>query len=537
MSRHRSRISRLEGRYKRHARTEATAEAGIPDDPVAFARQLHIEPDPWQRDLLTSTDEHIILNCSRQSGKSTIVAILALHHALGHPGSLVLILSPSQRQSGELLKKIVSFYRELGRAGDSRGDSATTLELKNGSRIVALPGSESTTRGFSGPSLVLLDEAAQVSEELYYAVRPMLAVSRGRLILLSTPRGKRGIFWHAWDQEPNWKRVKVTADQCPRISKEFLEQERRAIGEWWFAQEYRCEFMQDHAAIFKEGWVQHYDPDQLPDMDTIIQSWDTAQTKSATSDYVVGQVWGRTGADFYLLDQVRGRMDFDEIVKAIRNFSAKWPDSTAKLVEAQTLGAALSSHLKHEIPGLIPITVKGSKEIRALNCVPVWQSMNVYLPAPNDDTYAWVRDYVQELINFPSAAHDDQVDATTLALNQLYGPLFPGSKECVVSAEASRPLPDRDYFIGWVPGRPGGTSTLLVYDLDDNAVVHFERTSAEDQITRVFETSVKFNYALVRAIDGSDEAMLYALELKGVEVERVKFSPQKLAAAYETSAC
>jgi hypothetical protein len=79
---------------------------------------------------------------------------------------------------------------------------------------------------------VLLDEAAQVSEELYYAVRPMLAVSRGKLILLSTPRGKRGIFWHAWDQEPNWKRVEVTADQCPRISQEYLEQERRAIGEW-----------------------------------------------------------------------------------------------------------------------------------------------------------------------------------------------------------------------------------------------------------------------------------------------------------------
>ena len=235
MSQHRSRISRLERHYKRHARTEATAEAGIPNDPVDFARQLDIEPDPWQRDFLNATDEHIILNCSRQSRKSTIVAILALHHALAHPGSLVLILSPSQRQSGELLKKIVSFYRELGMPGGSRGDSSATLELRNGSRIVALPGSESKTRGFSSPSLMLIDEAAQVSEELYFMVRPMLAVSQGRLILLSTPHGKRAVFWRAWDQEPNWKRVKVTADQCPRISKDFLERERRAIGEWSYA--------------------------------------------------------------------------------------------------------------------------------------------------------------------------------------------------------------------------------------------------------------------------------------------------------------
>jgi len=528
MSQHKSRIGRLE---KRHA-SEEQSEGEIPQDPITFARCLDLEPDPWQRDLLISTEEHIILNCSRQSGKSTIVAVLALHHALRNLKSLVLVLSPSQRQSGELLRKITTFYRELGRPGGSEADSATTLELRNGSRIVALPGSESTTRGYS-PSLVLIDEAAQVSEELYKTVRPMLAVSRGRLILLSTPYGKRGMFWNAWDHEPNWKRVKVTADQCPRITKEFLEQERRAIGEWWFAQEFCCEFLQDNAAVFKEGWVQYYDPDQLPDMDTIIQSWDTAQAKSATSDYVVGQVWGRKGADFYLLDQVRGRMDFDEIVKAIRDLSLKWPDSKAKILEAQTLGAALSSHLKHEIPGLIPITVKGTKELRALNCVPVWQSQNVYLPAQDNGSYAWVRDYVQELLNFPNAEHDDQVDATTLALNQLQGRLFPESKECVVPAEQVKPSPSHYYYIAWVPARADDNSTLVVYDTEDNAVVHFERTPEANQITRVYETSAKFGYAVVRAMAGPDEAMLRALERKGVYVDRVTFDREERAAAYE----
>ncbi len=230
----------------------------------------------------------------------------------------------------------------------------------------------------------------------------------------------------------------------------------------------------------------------------------------------------------------RGRLDFDETVQAIRDLSAKWPDSTAKIVEAQTLGAALSSHLQHQISELIPITVRGTKALRAYNCVPVWQSQNVYLPPSDDGTYAWVHDYVQELLNFPNAEHDDQVDATTLALNQLRGTLFPESKECVVPADQAKLSPERYYRIGWIPARADDNSTLLVYDLDENTVVRFERTPAEtNQITRVFETSVAFNNAVVRAIDGSDEAMLYALELKGVYVDRVKFTRQKLAAAYE----
>jgi len=373
MGQHNRRIKRLEGRDA----PDAKITTETPTDPVTFARQLNIDPDPWQRNLLTSTDDHVILNCSRQSGKSTIVAILALHHALLNPDSLILILSPSQRQSGELLKKIIGFYRRLGRKGNRE---ATTLELRNGSRIVALPGSESTTRGFSSPSLILLDEAAQVSDALYYTARPMLAVSGGRLILLSTPRGKRGIFWHVWEHEADWTKVRVTAYECTRITKEFLERERRDIGEWWFAQEYLCEFRQDNDALFKEAWIRYYDPEEIPVMDTIIQSWDPAQTKSVTSDYVVGQVWGRKGADFYLLDQVRDRLDFDGIVQAIKDLSTKWSDSTAKIIEAQMLGPAIASHLKHQVAGVIPITAKGSKELRALNCVPVWQSGKCICP-------------------------------------------------------------------------------------------------------------------------------------------------------------
>ena len=138
MSKHESRLKKLEA-----SRTSnATSEMSVPCDPIAFARLLGLEPDPWQGDLLTSTDERVILNCCRQSGKTTIVSVLALHHALIHPKSLVLIFSPSERQSKEFLKKIQDYYGELGSPGGSIANSASTLELTNRSRIVALPSSE-----------------------------------------------------------------------------------------------------------------------------------------------------------------------------------------------------------------------------------------------------------------------------------------------------------------------------------------------------------------------------------------------------------
>lgn len=162
-------------------------------DRVAFARSLGIEPDDWQRVLLRSSSERILLNCCRQSGKSTMSAVIALHRALYFPASLVLILAPAERQAKETLAKVAAHYRGLGH-GAVPPDSYRKLgmELANGSRIEALPGTEKTIRGFSGVDLLILDEAARVDDDLYYAIRPMLAVSGGTMMMLSTPAGRRG---------------------------------------------------------------------------------------------------------------------------------------------------------------------------------------------------------------------------------------------------------------------------------------------------------------------------------------------------------
>jgi len=226
-------------------------------DPVTFAESAGLRPDPWQAQVLRSDSQQITLLCSRQAGKSTVTSLLALHRAIYYPDSLILLLSPSQRQSGELFRKLKGFYDRLPEALPSKSETTMRLELENGSRIVSLPGKEGTIRGYSGVDLLVVDEAARVEEGLYYAIRPMLAVSDGRLVALTTPFGKRGWFHKEWSSaSTSWERIKVTAEQCPRISSAFLEQERATIGEWWFRQEYQCEFVETAGQLFTSEQIE-----------------------------------------------------------------------------------------------------------------------------------------------------------------------------------------------------------------------------------------------------------------------------------------
>jgi len=223
----------------------------LPDDPLAFANAVGLtDSDDWQRRLLKSSSPRVILNCCRQSGKSTMAAVLALHRALIRPASLVLILAPAERQAKELFSKVAEFYHALGIPIPADSYRKLGVELTNRSRIEALPGTEKTIRGFSGADLLIVDEASRVDDALYYAVRPMLAVSGGRMIMLSTAFGKRGIFYKVWSGQEEWDRYEVTAIACPRISEEFLEEERRALPSWVFRQEYECSFEETDDQVF-----------------------------------------------------------------------------------------------------------------------------------------------------------------------------------------------------------------------------------------------------------------------------------------------
>jgi len=238
-------------------KTAARAD-DTPVDAAEFARtRLGLDADARQMEVLRSDAKRGILNCSRQWGKSTLAAAKAVHRAYTRPESLVLLASPSDRQSTELLKKARGMLRRLGLRPCGDGGADPSVLLPNGSRIIALPGVEGTVRGFSAPSLMLIDEASRVDDEMYKALRPMLAVGDGDLWLMSTPWGKRGFFYDTGEfgGGEDWMRVRVPATECPRISKRFLEEERRVQGVW-FGQEYLCEFMDHGMAMFGRDLVE-----------------------------------------------------------------------------------------------------------------------------------------------------------------------------------------------------------------------------------------------------------------------------------------
>ena len=155
--------------------------------------------------------------------------------------------------------------RMLGAAARGDGVNRMSLLLPSGSRIVGLPANEGTTRGFTAPAMLMFDEASRVPDELYLAVRPALISGGGDLWMMSTPRGKRGFYYETWAfGGPRWTRILATAEGCPRIRPEVLEEERAAMGEMWFRQEYLCEFVQADDAVFREEDVDACLRDAVP---------------------------------------------------------------------------------------------------------------------------------------------------------------------------------------------------------------------------------------------------------------------------------
>jgi hypothetical protein len=232
-------LQRAAARFEPPARYEAQA----------LMMGAGMTPDLWQSRLMKAHPDRALLLCSRQAGKSMAVAAIALEQALVHPGSTSLLVSASQRQSAELLGKVTALALAQRTPIALEALSVLSMRLSNGSRIVSLPGRAEVIRGYTA-DLLIVDEAAWVNDLLYESVRPMLAVSHGRLIALSTPFGCRGWFHSAWVGGEPWLRVKVTAYEVPRITSDFLQEEHRSLPSNVFGAEYLCEFTDTVEAVF-----------------------------------------------------------------------------------------------------------------------------------------------------------------------------------------------------------------------------------------------------------------------------------------------
>lgn len=197
---------------------------------------------------------------------------------------------------------------------------------------------------------------------------------------------------------------------------------KTTVGARTFEALYQGHPSPQEGSIFRRGWWGTYPlppAEQARNMRQIVLSWDCAFKDLETSDYVVGQVWGRRDADAFLLDQVRGRLDFPATVRAVKALAAKWPQAKAKLIEDKANGTAVIATLKREVPGLIPVEPEGGKIARANAVSPYVESGNVFLPSPQHAP--WINDFIEEYASFPHGRNDDQVDAGTQALAHLYG--------------------------------------------------------------------------------------------------------------------
>jgi hypothetical protein len=208
-------------------------------DPVLWVQQvLGVEPKAWQQEFLRSpAGASILALTGRQCGKTTTAVWAMAHAALFVPGSLSVVACPAQRQSAEAVRRVRVAVLTAG--GKLDANNVYGLELTNGSRVLALPGSDDSVRGLTVDAWIVADEAARLPAVMIAALRPMRARRPGaRFAMLSTAWSRTDPFWMAWDSDdPSWMRLKATADTGV-YDPEFLEGERRALGEHVFQREY-----------------------------------------------------------------------------------------------------------------------------------------------------------------------------------------------------------------------------------------------------------------------------------------------------------
>jgi hypothetical protein len=216
-----------------------------PQSIVDWAQQaLSVTLDDHQRRLVTDPSNRVLMLAARQTGKSTAAAVKAMYEAVHTPNATIVLASPSGRQSGQIMMKTKGIALRLGLKLGPPAPDCDGFTLPNGSQIVSIPGKGDTVRGFSDPKLIIIDEAAFASDQLFPALFPMTAVSGGAIVLISTPNGQSGYFYEQWHQQTGpWSRHKLAASECKRLKPEALEQIRLTMSADEYAQEFECQFV------------------------------------------------------------------------------------------------------------------------------------------------------------------------------------------------------------------------------------------------------------------------------------------------------
>jgi len=298
-------------------------------------------------------------------------------------------------------------------------DTKLSVQFSNGSRVLALPGSEKTIRGISAVTLLVLDEAARIPDDLYGAVRPMLAVSKGRLILLSTPFGEQGFFASTWAHPEGWQQFEIPWEKCPRISSDFIEEEIRERGNAWVQQEYCCKFIAAGATRIRREWLKY--EDHVPQGTQISMGIDLAISEKSTADYTAACVLGRDGSgNLHVLEVARTRASFSQQIDFIKQLADKWQPYVVGIEDVQYQKAMvqqISAQTSLNVRGIRPDKDKVSRFAPLEGRYELGQ---IYHTRALDPAFE------SELLSFPMGQHDDFIDAMSVA----FAALDEGAIEC-----------------------------------------------------------------------------------------------------------
>jgi hypothetical protein len=291
---------------------------------------LKIKLDRWQNAVLDEEEKNITIRAGRQVGKSTIIGLKVFFYAIEHTDKTILVVAASQRQSGLLFEKIKSFFVEYSPELIKEDPTMTKLILTNGCKIYALPAGRSgyTIRGYS-IDLLIADEAAYIAEPVWIALIPMLAVTKGKLILLSTPFGKGGYFFDSFG-DIDFKQFHLSSEDCPRIPKTFLLKEKGRMTKMEYAQEYLGEFIEEFSQLF---------PTALIKKCVKFEEWNYKINFNKTLKYYLGVDVARYGGDenAFCIAELQREGKTIKIVKIVTTTRISTTDTIGRIQELDEL--------------------------------------------------------------------------------------------------------------------------------------------------------------------------------------------------------
>lgn len=467
--------------------SQATANK-IPDDPASFAEiwSVKLNPNnPWTRarhleivseylsDLEKGKKKRILVSMAPRRGKSQLTSFwYPIWRLAKNPRTRIGIASYSQELAAQWSSNIRNFIRDYGAEIGVQLDPTSTA--KHNWKTTVGGGVQAAGRGgpFTGFGfdLIICDDILKNAEEASSEEIRKDSWEWFVSVVLSRmePQTTFCVVGTRWNFDDLMGRLEKASDsgeglkwdsiKFPELAEkndplgrkegevlwperfplEMVLDQKKATPAYFWSALYQQSPVAAEGGLFKFSWWKYYEV--LPsDFDIMLQSWDLSFKDLKTSDYTVGQVWGRRGAQFYLVDQIRAQMNAKDVIEAIKNFSAKYPKARAKLIEDKANGPAIITLLQNEVTGMIPVKVKASKETRAMASQPYVEAGNCYLPTPAKAH--WINDFILELAQFPHGAHDDQLDAFTQAMNYL----APGGWSLLNTAHSQASRYDLDY--------------------------------------------------------------------------------------------